>query len=152
MKIQLIIIAIFFLPIFSQCQTLSETTDFLYSYYHLIPYANKTDDIEMIYSAQSENCTSNYIKTGTAQCHFATVWCHTIKSVSYYHQLEAFIGDEHYWDDWVFEIVYTVNGETKKTGLGISSDKDREYVEKYKKAILRLAILSGAKIVNEDLF
>lgn len=163
---KLLVTLLFLLTIsVSFSQTAQETLDYLKTYYSSIPMTcagcgnssekyhvvinNDTISVASLLLERCYSCTDG-ICNQTESLYFNL---RKITSINYqYQRFRQLSGDSRNGTSldecWVLTIRYNDNDFTLK----IDPNKDKTYLDKYKKALTRLATLAGAKIVNEDLF
>ncbi len=140
-------------------QTKEETIEYLKAFYSSLPGIipeNSTINYDSA-AARAVAGYSTYIKVRicanwreSCEKHTSTlVFLHAIRAISFeslpYKKLS-----ENSYQNASWKLV--IQSEDRKVELVISPDKDKSYLEKLKKALTRLAVLSGAQLANEDLF
>lgn len=135
-------------------QTKTETCDYLETYYEKIPDQNGWGQSMQL------NCEDGVISfiecmswiNEEGRCeeknHFK-IEMSQVQGVSYeYQKYEKTSANGYRPECWVLRI----KTSAQKHEIWINSNKEKSYVEKFKKALLKMAELNGAKIVKEDLF
>ena len=136
-------------------QTKEETIEYLKAFYSSLP------------GTIPENSTINYDSVATSYVPFidVTICAEWRESCKGHKSTLVFLDDiraisfeslpykklsENSYQTACWKLV--IQSKDGKVELFISPDKDKSYLEKLKKALTRLAVLSGAHLANEDLF
>jgi len=143
-----------------EAQTKEETLDFLKTYYSTIPIANRnfgdykvTYDDGMNTDNYKECVIVSYVANGKRSIPILILGndFKKITSISYSSKVE-----NDGYAAWEFKITLKNNegddADNDVYTIYIPNSKSEAYLEKFKKALTRLATLNGAKIVSEDLF
>ena len=140
-----------------QAQTEQETLKFLETYYSSIPaqgtwpnhkveYTNDEIYVDMCISQETESRKCTVYDT-------EYFYPSHVVGIEISHIPYEQIGKSTIHEAWLLKIFSDgKKGAYQNVRIYIDPSKDRAYVERFKKALLKLASLKGAKIVDESLF
>ena len=145
-----------------QAQTEQETLKFLETYYSSIPATGTQPNLQATYSGFKiglKECLEYY--TESRRCtkyRTGYFYPNNVVGIEISHIPYEQIGNRTIHEAWLLKISVDRDGAYQRESYGktfkfyIDPSKDRAYVERFKKALLKLASLKGAKIVDESLF
>ncbi len=135
-----------------QAQTEQETLKFLETYYSSIPAEGDRPNHTLEYKGYQisiKSCKS--YETESRKCiEYETNYFYPsdFVGIEIDHRPYSQIGNRTKHEAWFLKI----SEKSETIWISIDPSKDRAYVERFKKALLKLASLKGAKIVDESLF
>jgi len=136
-------------------QTKEETIEYLKAFYSSLPGIipeNSTINCDSAARSERPYIKVRFCATWKESCEKHTsnlIFLEDIRAISFESFPYKKLSENSYQNACWKLVIQSIDG---KVELPMSPDKDKSYLEKFKKALTRLAVLSGAQFANEDLF